>query len=98
MMRMMEAYKVLAPEKDLDSFRAGYGCRQEHIDILQEENATLRTEKKAYEQNKAVMESLERLFKGLIKHENSDCGHCLYCDNQWKIIEMIQDKLEEFKG
>jgi len=94
---MMETYKALAPDKDLDSFKTGYYCRQEHIDVLEEENTTLRAEKKAYGQNKAVMESLERLFKGLLKHENSECSHCLYCDNQWSIIEMIQDKLDEFK-
>jgi len=98
MIKMMETYKAFAPDKDLDSFKIGYLCRQEHIDVLEEENVILKTEKKSYEQNKAVMSSLERLFKGLLKHENSDCSYCLYCDNQWKIIEMIQDKLDELKG
>ncbi len=95
---MMEAFKVLAPNKDLSSFQVGYYCRQEHIDILEEDNMKLRANQEFYENKKNMVESLERLFAGLLKHENSECGHCLYCDNQWKLIEMIQDKLEEFKG
>lgn len=104
MMRMMEAYKCLAPEKDLESFRIGYSCRQEHIDVLQEENmdlqkqnTALQLEKKNYLRKKNLVDSLERLFNALIKHEHSECGICLYCDNQWKIIALIREKLEEMK-
>ena len=97
MLGMMEAFKVLAPEKDLESFQSGYYCRQEHIDVLEEENSRLRDNKKNYENNKQVIESLERIFKTMIKHEHSECGHCVYCDKQWSIIEMIEDRLEDFK-
>jgi len=98
MMRMMEAYKALAPNKDLDSFRVGYYCRQEHIDILEQENMQLIANKDFYERKKATIESLERIFNMLLTHENSECGHCLYCENQWQIIEMIEEKLDELKG
>jgi len=98
MLRMMEAFKTLAPDKDLDSFRTGYYCRQEHIDILEQENAELRVNKDFYDRKKATLESLERLFNSLLTHEHSECGHCIYCEDQWKIIEMIENKLEEFKG
>jgi hypothetical protein len=94
---MMEAFKALAPNKDLSSFQVGYYCRQEHIEILQEENMQLRANKAFYENKKMVIESLERLFTSLLTHENSECGHCLFCENQWLIIEMIQDKLEDLK-
>jgi len=97
MHRMMEAYKALAPDKDLDSFKAGYYCRQEHIDILEEENCRLRSKKDFYERKKINIESLDRLFRSLLKHEHSECSNCLYCENQWKIIDLIQEKLEEFK-
>ena len=96
-MGLLNAFKTLAPDKDYDSFSVGYYCRQEHIDVLEEANIELRAKKDFYDKKKVTIESLERLFDSLIQHENSECGHCLYCDNQWQIIELIQDKLEEFK-
>ncbi len=98
MNNMMEAFKVLAPNKDLESFKIGYYCRQEHIDILEEENFKLKEEKKSYQHKKETIESLERLFNALIKHEHSECGTCLYCESQWSLINTISEKLEELKG
>jgi len=98
MLRMMEAFKTLAPEKDLESFKVGYYCRQEHIDILEQENAELRVNKEFYDRKKAIIESLGRIFESLLTHEHSKCGHCIFCEDQWLIISMLEDKLEEFKG
>ena len=95
---LTEAFRTFASDKDFESFQIGYGCRQEHIDILHEEIAELKVNKEFYEKKKAIIKSLERLFNSFLKHENSECGHCLFCDNMWQIIDMIEDKLEELKG
>ena len=95
---MMEAFKALAPNKDFASFQVGYYCRQEHIEILQEENIELRTNKLFYEKKKMVIESLERLFTNFLAHENSECSNCIICEKQWLTIEMIQEKLEDLKS
>jgi len=97
MLRMLETFKGLAPDQDLDSFKIGYYSRQDDIDILQQENINLKSNKKSFEKKKIIMESLERLFNSLVEHENSGCSSCVFCENQWKIIDMIQEKLDEFK-
>jgi len=70
---------------------------EERMLLLEEENIKLRANKQFYEKKKITIESLERLFNALLKHENSECGHCLFCENTWNIIELIQEKLDEFK-
>lgn len=98
MIHMKETFDIIAKGKDLESFSLGYCIRQEHIDILQEENYSLKKDIKKYETKKNTIESLERLFGALLKHEHSECGACLYCENQWKIINLIKEKLEEMKS
>jgi len=88
MLDMLDAFKKLSP-KDYHSLAL---CR---INNLIAENDKLKRNKESYEKKRVVVESLERLFKILLKHENSECGYCLFCENQWKIIELIQEKLDE---
>jgi len=97
MLQMMEAFKTLAPKKDLDSFSLGYYCRQDHIDILEQENAELRVNKEFYSRKRATLESLERIFDSFSAHLDKECGTCLLCEQQLLILEMLEDKLEEFK-
>ena len=97
MLNMMETYKAFGEGKDLESFQIGYFCRQEHIDILQEENIRLQGNKDLYHKRFKTVESITRLFEAFLKHENSECGHCLICSNMWNIIDMINEKLQELK-
>jgi len=98
MLHMMEAFKTLAPNKDLDSFRTGYYCRQEHIDILEQENAELRVNKDFYARKRQTLESLERLFQALINNAYSEGDNSLFSEEHMSLIKSIEEKFEEFKS
>ena len=82
---LTDAYKVFGEGKDYESFKIGYALRQEHIDILEQRCIELEGKQDLCKKRLKIIENLERIFEIFLKHENSDCGHCLICDDMWSI-------------